>query len=122
MLGPSSRLSAITARLTPLVCLLGALGFAVALLFAACPGCTDNLRPAVTLHVTRNKGTPPDASVVIDEQYIGPLAYVAARGVRLPEGEHRISVEKTGYFPWDRLVVAGSDPITLDVRLVPIPD
>jgi hypothetical protein len=42
--------------------------------------------------------------------------------VRLPEGEHRISVTKAGYFPWDRLVNAGRDPIKLDVQLEPVPD
>jgi hypothetical protein len=47
---------------------------------------------------------------------------VAAHGVRLREGQHRISVTKTGYFPWDRLVTAGRDPIALDVTLEPIPD
>ena len=35
---------------------------------------------------------PRDASVSIDEEYIGPLGIVAARGVRLPVGEHRITV------------------------------
>ena len=53
---------------------------------------------------------------------IGPLGYVAARGVRLPAGKHRISIEKPGYFPWDRLVDASTRPIKLDVELEPIPD
>jgi hypothetical protein len=74
------------------------------------------------MSMSYEKKTPPDASVSIDEQYVGPLGYVAAHGVRLPEGEHRISVTKSGYFPWDRLIVADTHPIKLDVKLEPIPD
>jgi hypothetical protein len=110
-------------RATPWLSLLGAIGFACALWLGACPGCAPhNLRPAVSLKLDYAKGTPADASVTIDEQYIGPLGYVAAHGVRLPLGEHRISVTKAGYFPWDRLVVARDETILLDVRLEPIPD
>ncbi len=85
--------------------------------------CGTGLRAAVSLSVVRVHRAPADASVTIDEEYIGPLAYVAAHGVRLPLGEHRISVERDGYFPFDRIIVAkGSDPIRLDVTLERIPD
>jgi hypothetical protein len=47
---------------------------------------------------------------------------VAARGVALPPGRHRITVEKVGYFPWDALVEANHDPIHLEITLEPIPD
>jgi len=69
-------------------------------------------------------GNPGDASVTVDERYLGALAYVARRGVALPPGKHRITVEKAGFFPWDRLVEAheGDPPIQLDVALVKIPD
>lgn len=79
-------------------------------------------RAAVSLSVARAADTPRDASVYIDEQFVGFLGVVAARGVRLPEGEHRISVEKVGYFPWDRLVVSDRKPISLTVALRKIPD
>jgi hypothetical protein len=72
--------------------------------------------------MNRDRRSPRDAAVWIDEEFIGQLSYVAAYGVRLPVGEHRITVEKTGYFPWDRLVVADRHPIVLDVVLEPIPD
>lgn len=88
------------------------------LLFA----CGPTLRPAVDLKLRSTAHTPADASVVIDEEYIGPLGYVAAHGVRLPQGEHRVSVTKSGYFPWDQLVVSDREPIFLDVELTPIPD
>jgi hypothetical protein len=79
-------------------------------------------RAAVRLSVARAPETPRDASVYIDEQFVGFLGVVAVRGVRLPEGEHRISVEKVGYFPWDELVVSDRKPISLNVELRKIPD
>ncbi|MEN9581669.1 MAG: hypothetical protein RJA70_4678 [Pseudomonadota bacterium] len=82
----------------------------------------DSLRPAVSLWVRPHDKTPADASVSIDEEFVGLLGYVASRGVRLPEGEHRITIEREGYFPWDMMVISDREPISLDVRLVPIPD
>ena len=109
-----------TERLTPWLSLLGVVGFVIAILFAW--GCGPVPRAAVSLSMAYAAKTPADASVTIDEQYIGPLGYVAAHGVRLPEGQHRISVTKTGFFHWDRLVTAGTQPIKLEVVLEPIPD
>ena len=70
----------------------------------------------------RVKGNVADASVTVDDQYLGALAFVASRGVALPPGPHRVSVEKRGYFPWDKVVVAKDEPVMLDVVLTPIPD
>lgn len=72
----------------------------------------------------RVKGTTPDASVTVDDQYLGAFAYVAAKGVALPPGRHRITVEKTGFFPWDKIVEVkeGDPPISLDVALTRVPD
>lgn len=69
-------------------------------------------------------GDPPDASVTIDDIHVGTLRAVAARGVALPPGTHRLTVEAPGYFPVDRLVEAreGDAPIKLELRLVPVPD
>jgi hypothetical protein len=92
-------------------------------LAAPLTGCaTQGLRPAVSMQMAVTEGTPKSALVYIDEQYIGTLGYVARRGVRLPEGEHRISIEKAGYFPYDVLVVSDREPIHLDVRLVKLPE
>jgi hypothetical protein len=60
--------------------------------------------------------------VTIDDEYVGPLSVVMARGVALPVGSHRISVEAEGYFPWDKIVEAKSGLVRLDVRLIPLPD
>jgi len=88
---------------------------------AATTACGPELRPAVTLRL-KTKASPSDAAVYIDEEYVGPLSYVSSRGVRLPAGTHRITIEKPGYFPWDREVTADRVPIKLDVQLQPIPE
>ncbi len=86
-------------------------------------GCISyGLRPAVVMTLTRDQETPKGALVYVDEQYLGTLSYVAARGVKLPEGEHRVTVEKAGYFPFDTIVVSDRDPIKLDVKLERLPD
>ena len=64
---------------------------------------------------------PETASVTIDD-HTYPLATVAMGAVRLTPGEHRVSVEAPGYLPWDRIVLAGAEPLTVKVELVPIPD
>jgi hypothetical protein len=93
----------------------------VACVCLASVGCQAQ-RAAVRLSVERAASTPRDASVYIDEQFVGFLGVVAARGVRLPEGEHRITVEKVGYFTWDQQVVSDRKPINLKVELRKIPD
>jgi hypothetical protein len=117
-----SRLAALLRRATPYIALTAAA--ALALLFIlSLTSCEPGVgRPAVSLSLAREAKSPRDAAVLIDEEYIGPLGYVAARGVRLPIGKHRITVEKPGYFPWDRLVEADRDAIHLDIQLEPIPD
>jgi hypothetical protein len=94
----------------------------VAALALAAPACGPQPIPAVTLKMRRAPETPKNASVSIDEQYIGPLVYVGSHGVRLPIGTHRITVEKDGYFPFDQLVTSDRDDIELIVKLEPIPD
>jgi hypothetical protein len=72
----------------------------------------------------RMTGSPPTATVTIDDHYVGTLDVVGARGVALPEGPHRISVEAPGYFSWDRIVEMkeGQGPVRLAVDLVRVPD
>lgn len=80
--------------------------------------------PPVKTVSLRMQGTPPDALVTIDDQNVGALLVVQKRGVAMPPGRHRITVERRGYFPWDRLVEVhdGDAPIHLDVVLTAIPD
>jgi hypothetical protein len=69
-------------------------------------------------------GTPADAVVIIDEEAVGTLELVQARGVALPVGVHHVTVKAQGYFPWDHELKAdeGQAPIRLDVALTPVPD
>lgn len=94
------------------------------ILTGVCLGLAACAPPRVPTVSLRVKGNVRDAHVTIDDQYLGAFAYVAKKGVALPPGQHRITVEKTGYFPWDKVVVAneGDPPIKLDVILVEIPD
>ena len=90
--------------------------FLASLLLGACLHTTART-VSLRLH-----GSLRDASVTIDDQYLGSLAFVMSRGVALPPGQHRITVERPGYFPWDRLVDAKEQLIALDVKLEPIPE
>jgi len=62
--------------------------------------------------------------VTIDDIFVGRLDTVAARGVAVPAGTHRVSVEAPGFLPWDQIVEAkdGAGPLRLDVKLTPIPE
>lgn len=93
------------------------------LMISGALGCaTMNLRSAVDFSVEVAPGTPKSALVYVDGRYIGTLAAVEARGVRLVEGEHRISVEKVGYFPFDAIVVSDFKPIELTVKMIKLPE
>ncbi|MBX3201792.1 MAG: PEGA domain-containing protein [Labilithrix sp.] len=72
----------------------------------------------------RMVGSPASASVTIDDIFVGRLDTVASRGVALPVGTHRVSVEAPGYLPWDKVVEAkvGAGPLRLEVRLVATPE
>lgn len=82
---------------------------------AACAGAPPNSSLRVS-------GELDDAAVTIDDQLIGTLKFVEKHGVSLPPGRHRLTVEKLGYFPFDKLVEASGALIQVDIVLVPIPD
>ena len=98
---------------------------AAALAIALASGTAACGPPAAPKTVSlRMAGGPPNASVTVDDQFVGSLEIVARRGVALPPGRHRVTVEAQGHLPWDKLVEAkeGDPPLRLDVQLVPIPD
>ncbi len=72
----------------------------------------------------RMSGDPKDALVVVDDQTVGSLDMVATRGVALPAGKHFLTIQKAGYFPFDKIleVSPGDPPVKLDVRLVRFPE
>jgi hypothetical protein len=97
---------------------LAAFAFAIG---AGCAPARSAGAPTVSLRV---QGAPPGATVAIDDNALGTFDFVSAHGVALAPGTHRITVAASGYFPWDRAVEAkaGSEPILLQVTLVPVPD
>ncbi|MGH7329935.1 MAG: hypothetical protein ACREJX_16425 [Polyangiaceae bacterium] len=104
-----------------------ALAFACIFHATACQvQCAHSEEPknTVSLHLT-GTGTP-GATVIVDDQLIGPLGSVRARGVALPPGRHTVTIENAGYFPFDRIVEApdnaSAKPISIDVTLVKVPD
>jgi hypothetical protein len=84
-------------------------------------GCVLGTPQTTSLRVA---GAAADASVTVDDRYLGVFGYVQAHGVAMPPGKHRITVEKTGFFPWDKVLVVheGDPPVQLEVALVQIPD
>lgn len=89
----------------------------VLLLLAACAPTYAEPRVSVRL-----AGTPPDASVTVDDQPVGSLAKVGAKGLSVSRGRHRVTIERAGYFPFDREIVAEDGKLVLDVKLDRIPD
>jgi hypothetical protein len=95
-------------------------GAALAAVLACSPG-KEPETPTISLRMT---GSPPDARVTVDDQLVGTLDVVAVRGVAMPPGQHRVSVERQGYFPFDTLVDAkeGQGPVKIEAKLVPVPE
>ena len=93
-------------------------------LWTSLVGCEPAKGPAQPTISLRMRGTPAEATVVIDDEPLGSLEFVAAHGVALPPGVHYVTVTAPGFFPWDHEVVAkpGSAPISLEVALTRVPD
>jgi hypothetical protein len=86
-------------------------------------GCAQmRLRKAVDLRVKPTSTAPAKALVYIDEQYVGSLKDVAKRGVRLPEGWHRIVVKKQGYYPYETRILSDRKAILLEVKMLRLPE
>jgi hypothetical protein len=64
---------------------------------------------------------PAALDIFVDDRYFGRVDRWQSGVVRLPAGAHRLSLQKTGYYPWYGQIVAGEQAATLNVRLVPKP-
>jgi hypothetical protein len=98
-----------------------ALGLFLSGALSACVGraATSHSLETVPLRI---QGTPLEATVTIDDQRVGPLSLVAARGIRVLPGRHRVTVEAAGYLPFDAAFEAKDEVVPLVVNLVPVPD
>jgi hypothetical protein len=103
-------------RLAPVLCLVTVVAAATS------TGCAGQAPRSATVPL-RIAGGPPNASVTVDDEPIGSFDGVAAHGVALPPGRHRLTVEADGYFPSDQLLDAelGGPPLRLQVQLEKIP-
>jgi hypothetical protein len=97
---------------------------AVVALVLSLAACRQSAPPTTSLRFTPAPEAPKFARVVVDDQPLGSLDFVTKRGVALPPGKHRITIEADGYLPWDQEVDAGDSGglIKLDVKLVKRPD
>ncbi|MBI2391955.1 MAG: PEGA domain-containing protein [Deltaproteobacteria bacterium] len=103
----------------PATAVMGALALS-ALLIACAPA----KPPTTSLRLAPAQDAPKNARVIIDDQPVGSLDFITKRGVALPPGKHRITIEADGYLPWDLEVDAGDKGglIKLDVKMVKVPD
>jgi hypothetical protein len=85
--------------------------------------CGSAKPPTTSLHVAPH-ASPPGARVTIDDEMVGSLGMITKRGVALPPGRHRITIEAEGYLPFDAEVEAGDHGgvVDLQVELVKTPD
>jgi len=93
---------------------------ALAALALGCAACVSAPR-TVSLRIDANVD---DALVTVDDQVVGTVKTVETRGVALPPGRHRVTVEQPGYFPHDELLqVKEGDPLVrLKIEMQRIPD
>ena len=98
--------------------------FCLALLLGSASGCFRTAAAPTTSLRLAAPSVPKGAKVTIDDQVLGSLDFVIKRGVALPPGKHRITIEAPGYLPWDAEVDVSDKGglVNLDVRLIPIPD
>jgi hypothetical protein len=74
--------------------------------------------PDVELSTVVVKSTPDGADILVDGKYVGSTPST----VRLPPGDHAISVEKSGFRNWQRTMTASSGSIvTVDATLEKVP-
>ena len=102
------------------LCML--LPLALSLAASACGNVIVGAQGAPRTVPIRIAGSPPDATVTIDDQRVGSLALVQARGMRVAPGRHRVTIESAGYLPYDAVIDAKDERVLVDVKLVPIPD
>ena len=101
-----------------------AIGGAIGGALGGALGCVSSVPKTSSLRVFPAVGAPAAARVTIDDEPVGSLKLVAEKGVALPPGKHRVTIEAEGYLPWDAEVDAGSGGarVKLDVTLVKVPD
>jgi len=74
--------------------------------------------PAEQLTTVVLKSTPDGADIMVDGKYIGS----APSTLRLPAGDHAVSIQKAGFKPWQRtMTVTAGGNVTIDATLEKMP-
>lgn len=86
--------------------------------------CACASHKTTSLRVVTPKEVPLYAQVTIDDENIGSLRRVREHGVALPPGRHRITVEATGYLPFDIEVNAPNEGglLHVQIQMIQIPN
>lgn len=95
--------------------------FCVSLVAAVCLSACQGATSTPKRVVLRLQGTPQQAEVLVDEQRVGTLGEVGERGLAIPAGIRRVTVQAPGYFPQDLLIDLQSDE-RRQVELQPVPE
>ncbi|MBN2801607.1 MAG: hypothetical protein JXR91_00790 [Deltaproteobacteria bacterium] len=86
--------------------------FYLILLFSSLLSCTsDKSVNSIPRGTVRFDCEPIDASLEIDETRMGPVGMFKDSGVLLKTGDHRIIVEKEGFFKEYRLINVGVNSV-----------
>jgi hypothetical protein len=78
-----------------------------------------NRKPSASLRVVAD---PPEATVYVNEQFVGSAKVLDVRPKALSEGEHRVTVRAPGYFPHDLVVDLVPGVTTVRIALRPVPE
>ncbi len=78
-------------------------------------------REVTSLRFEADGAVARKAIVTVDDQAIGALDFVIARGIAVPRGNHRVTVEAPGYFPWDASLSCTErhQRVRVDLRAIP---
>jgi len=78
-------------------------------------GTTAAAQPS--LSTVQVRSAPDGADITVDDKFVGNTP----SELKLPPGDHKIKVEKSGFKPWERtLTVVAGATITLDAKLEPL--
>ena len=93
---------------------------AAAVAVSACGGAQ---KPAGPRGALRFEIAPKEAIVEVDEVRLGPASMLAAKGLLLKPGAHRVVVSLENHFPEYRLVdVRADEVVTVKLELTPTPE
>ena len=83
--------------------------------------CGGAQKPRAQPSALRTIVEPTNATVQVDEQFVGSARVLSKRPALLKPGRRRVTIEAPGYFPHDLEVQIAPGITTVEVKLRPIP-